>query len=138
MVFCIAYNWYLEIVQRNSGSFRFFQRGTKGLWRLKGCKVTSSQIQRFEKIFAARPTAQHKQRPTFDTQDDGIILEVWHTTTLQLFDLQGLIVLLWEDLKLLYRVSTKEWTPYQICLFYHIFLDISWNFQLSAVKTKHN
>ena len=37
-----------------------------------------------------------------------------------------------------YRVSTKEWPPCPICFFYFIFLEISWNFQLSLSKNQQN
>ena len=80
---------------------RSFQRGTVGLCRSTGIKITSCQCWRFEKNSATRPTSNHTSAARVRFTDDRIMLQLWQLVTLQPVDLQRPTVPLWKDLDLL-------------------------------------
>ena len=80
-ILLISWIWFLCL-----RSLRCSQRGIVDLYRSKGCKVTSFQSWRFDKNSASRPELNHLPAALVWVLDDWIILRVWWTITLQLFD----------------------------------------------------
>ena len=94
---CLSSKLKLFILRRLSS----FQRGTVGLCKSTGCKVTSCHIWRFEKNSATRPTSNHTSAAQVRFPDDRIILQLWKRVTLQPVDLQRPTIPLWKELNLL-------------------------------------
>ena len=84
-----------------SRRFTSFQRGTVGLCRSTGVKVTSCQSWRFDKKFCPRPESNCTSAARVQFLDDRIILQLWQLVILQPVDLQRPRVPLWKDLNLL-------------------------------------
>ena len=98
---------------------RSFQRGTVGLCRSTGFKVTSCHIWRFEKNSAIQPTSNHTSAARVRFPDDRIILQLWKLVTLQPVDLQRPTASLWKDLNLLninnFNLEDKNDFQYKFC-----------------------
>ena len=87
------------------GRLRSFQRGTVGLFRSPGSKVTSCQSWRVDKKFCPQPESNHTSAALVRFLDDRIILQLWQLVTLQSVDLQRPTVPLWKDLNLLNKLK---------------------------------
>ena len=87
---------------------RSFQRGTVGLCRSTGVKVTSCQSWRFEKNSANWPTSNHTSASQVWFLDDKIILQLWRFVTLQPVDLQRPTVPLWKDIDLVIKLFSAQ------------------------------
>ena len=89
---------------------RSFQRGTVGLCRSTGCKVTSCQIWRFEKNSPARLESNITHEAWSWVSDNWIILKVWQTATLQPFNLTKTTVPFRKDLDPVINIVSAQET----------------------------
>ena len=94
---CQTFELKLCILER----LRSFQRGTVGLFRSTGSKVTSCQSWRVDKKFCPRPESKHTSAVQVRFPDERIILQLGQLVTLEPVDLQRPTLPLWKDLNLL-------------------------------------